>query len=54
MLAERLAKSANEMDDLAKQAREEGREIEAQFLESAADGIRLGVMDHLAKQDRAA
>jgi cytochrome P450 len=50
MLAERFAKSADDMDKLAKQARDEGREIEAQFMESAAQGIRLGIAGHLATE----
>lgn len=54
MLADRFAKSAAEMDLIARQAREDGNEILAQFMESAAQGIRLGIVDHMAKQDRAA
>jgi len=48
-LAERFAKSADEMDALAKQARDEGREIEAQFMASAAQGIRNGIAEHQQK-----
>ncbi len=54
MLTDRFATTADELDLLAKQARDDGRDIEAMFLESAAQGVRIGVAEHIAKQERAA
>lgn len=54
MLADRFATTADKLDLLAKQARDEGKDFEAMFLESAAQGVRLSVAEHLAKQEKAA
>lgn len=51
MLTDRFATTADKLDLLAKQAREDGKDFEAMFLESAAQGVRLSVAEHLAKQE---
>jgi hypothetical protein len=51
MLTDRFATTADKLDLLAKEARDDGRDIEAMFLESAAQGVRLSVAEHLAKQE---
>jgi hypothetical protein len=54
MLTDRFATTADKLDLLAKHAREDGREFEAMFLESAAEGVRLSVAEHLTQQKEAA
>lgn len=49
-LDDRFLNSADEMIEDAAQARREGDMIRAEFLESLAEGLRLGVADFRAKQ----
>ena len=50
MLTDRFATTADKLDSLAKEARDDGREIEEMFLESAAQGIRNAIVEQQQKE----
>jgi hypothetical protein len=51
MLTDRFSTTADKLDALASEARDDGEDILAEFLECAARGVRLSVAEHLAKQE---